>query len=50
MPKVSEAERRMIVPIFKRLSNGFCKLGVKSWLRLGNVAQSSGCESRLGNC
>jgi endonuclease YncB( thermonuclease family) len=22
---------------------------VKSWLRLGNVAQSSGCESRLGN-
>ena len=23
--------------------------GVKSWLRLGNVAQSSGCESRLGN-
>jgi len=24
--------------------------GVKSWLRLGNVANSSGWKSRLGNC
>jgi uncharacterized RDD family membrane protein YckC len=28
----------------------FPSAGVRSWLRQGNVAQSSGWESRLGNC